>query len=174
MVFENEQYKYVKIVAPHLPMLAEFTSKVGEDVEKKNIEFLLMICGKKFSFEGVLAHPLGFKPRLEEVILKTSILGYYPITLVKYAFKSHGYPGEQSFQVLEEYKSRAAALCEHFRLKKDIRVGRGQANLDKNAGAFYCLHGWIQGSVRTALAGYTELRDNLGKEIRVSGTLSYQ
>ncbi|MBI2125680.1 hypothetical protein HYU08_03945 [Candidatus Woesearchaeota archaeon] len=166
MVFENEQCKSIKVLAPNLPSFSQVMSMISLDIERGNIELLLRAVGK-LTFEGVIAHPSSFKPGWENGLEKNNV-----ITSVRYEFFSAqdcslGFSYRS--QRLREFVSNAAALCNSLNLQREINL-----NQDKNYSRFYHLSGWIQGSVRDGLTGFFYLRDTLGKPINLEGTLSYQ
>lgn|SRR3989344_2409120 len=169
MVFTEEQYKFINVVAPHLSAYAEFMELLGRDVKKGEIELLFRRMGhqQKFQFEAVIAHARTFMPEWEKVVFKTTILAYNSITSAKYDFKSNFFPGPVSLERLRQYCSLADGHSGFLGLERNVLVGSGITP------ETYRLQGWIQGPVRNALLGHDYLRDNLGKGIEITGTLSY-
>lgn len=170
MVFQEEQYRYIKLVAPTLSSFAEVMELLRRDQEKGNIELLFRSTGRPrtYQFEGVIAHAGAFMPAWEKLLFQTKIVAYNPIASVKYDFKSNPFSGLNSLRILEDYCSHAHACCDNLGLERNIRVNKDISSED------YRLQGWLQGPVRNALLAHDYLRDSLGKGIGVAGTLSYR
>src|SRR3989338_3995471 len=159
MIFENEQYKYIKVVAPNLPIFAKFMSRMSVDIDRGSIEFLLRAV-RKLNFEGIIAHPPAFKAEWEEMLQKNS-----PLTSMRYEFLS---AANRAYK-LDEFVSQATTICNSLDLRSEINVSK-----DKNYFECYHIKGWIEGPMRNGLAGFFYLRDNLGRGIGITGTLSYR
>jgi len=176
MVFTEEQYKFINLVAPDLSSYAEFMRQLEKDKTNGKIELLFRRIDHKqnFQFEAVIAHAGTFKLEWENVVFKTRILAYNLITAAKYDFKSKPFGGLDSFRILGDYCSLANACCDSLSLERDVNVRRERLSNLPNLQESYCLQGWMKGPVRNALVAHDYLRDNQGKGIGITGKLSYR
>ena len=141
-----------------LPSFSQFMSEITEGMAPRSIDFLLREVGK-LTFEAVLAHP-EFKAEWERLLEPNRVIRYEFFSGQDCSF---GY----SYRLtrLREFVSYATAACDGLNLQREVSLHQ-----HKNYSKHYHLHGWLQGPVSNALAGFFYLRAR-GKPINLDGTL---